>query len=899
MSTSISGYTASGHGHPPAPRFYQSKSILDNQVRPSTGYRVVERKMPPTEFATYAKAHAYPNGIPTKSSTFAVPEPRVMSSEPSISPRTSNLSPALQAAAAQALPPFSLYANKIPPIAETRPSTAIAAAHHLPGPQRLIESTAPKVLKHGEVTVLAFGSTTKIVPLPVTTTRPLPLVDRPRRVTKPPVILTAEEYSLRPSVGRYPGSSYTASQQWMDMDLTSSGNHGAPSATYVSDYTFPPRAQPAARSNINHHLGPFDIPPGFTSISHEPSSQKAPIVSQGASRQNGNNGGSKYDVAPFRLIDLQNSVVNVSGVSDLAKRPRGRPPAVKGKKQRIVEPAPSCDMTDGESETSADSSVITPHETGKEENTVERPEICSLNPAHPLYRERLERGEITDEVICNKRFTRRSDCNRHERIHVNDRPYACTVLGCGKSFIQRSALSVHEKTHTGDQPHLCDVCLKKFTDSSSLARHRRVHTEDKPYHCSASDCRQSFTRKLSLSRHFRSCHSELPVPEDLSFISRTRKQDDGVVNSVAQALRSMRRDVEESDSGLTELSDSSEEKDSTSSNRVDKESVKDDDKLVKHYEDTIFEGKEVIVYRPKANQDDEKGPGATAKHIKNDPPAIAKQKRKYDSIDSSEAPRNAKAPRTLSPRYMISPPMPAGLVTNPSYPTPHYKPPHNDRRQHDKRVRPYVQTAFARDEIAMPFDAIYGLANPRSSRQRGVRTHQPNRPAAHHMSFHGQPQMQSRPPGKPSQPQVFYQPVSTRGPNGPTVMMHPVFPNPHMAPTNSNFDKKPLVVETGRSRLLGYRLTPSDTETAHTAQQAVSEKLTTCPVEHKKTTSRPPVFEAVPDDNAMDVDQKATHPSTNDDTNMKRLRPLEIPPAKPVVLCHNAGHQGIRSPNES
>lgn len=224
--------------------------------------------------------------------------------------------------------------------------------------------------------------------------------------------------------------------------------------------------------------------------------------------------------------------------------------------------------------------------------------------------------------------------------------------------------------------------------------------------------------------------------------------------------------------------------------------------------------------------------------------------------------------------------MPAGLVTNPSYPTPHYKPPYNDPRQHDKRVRPYVQTAFARDEIAMPFDAIYGLANPRSSRQRGVPTHQPNRPAAHHMSFHGQPQMQSRPPGKPSQPQVFYQPVSTHGPNGPMVMMHPVFPNPHMAPTNSNFDKKPLVVETGRSRLLGYRLTPSHTETANTAPQAVSEKLTTCPVEHKKTTSRPGVFEAVPDDNAMDVDQKATHPSTNDNTNMKRLRPLEIPPAR-------------------
>jgi hypothetical protein len=373
----------------------------------------------PTEFATYAKAHAYPNGLPTKSSC-AVRESRVMSSEPSISPKTSNLSPALQAAAAQALPPFSLYANKIPPIAETRPSTAIASAHHLPGLQQLIESTAPKVLKHGEVTTLAFGSTTKIVPLPVTTSRPLPLVDRQRRVTKPPVILTAEEYSLRPSVGRFPGS-YIAPQQWMNMDLTGSGNHGAPSATYVSDYTFPPRAQPSARSTINHRLGPFDIPPGFTSvnppgrsfvakkkhgsqeekykttkpsapveprfppyangftsspesssgpsprkvkreISCEPSSQKASIASKGTSGQNRIGREAQYDVAPFRLIDLRNSVVNVSGVPDPAKRPRGRPRGIDSKKRRVVEPAPSCDLSDGESETTANSSVTTPRD---------------------------------------------------------------------------------------------------------------------------------------------------------------------------------------------------------------------------------------------------------------------------------------------------------------------------------------------------------------------------------------------------------------------------------------------------------------------------------------------------------------------------------------------------------
>jgi hypothetical protein len=373
------------------------------------------------------------------------------------------------------------------------------------------------------------------------------------------------------------------------------------------------------------------------------------------------------------------------------------------------------------------------------------------------------------------------------------------------------------------------------------------------------------------------------VPEQLSFVSRTRKQDDGVANSVAQALRSMRRDVDGSDSGLTDLSESSEEKDIASSRRASKELLKDDNKLVRLYEDAIFEGKEVIVYRPKAPRDDEENPGATGKHTKNDPMAGTKQKRKYDSIDSGETSRNAKAPRALSPRYMISPPMPTGLVNEPTYPTAYlnFGGPYHDPRKHDKRARPYVQTAFARDEIAMPFDAIYGLANPCSSRQRDMPTYQAQHmPPAHHMAFSGQPQLESLPPGKPSHPQVFYQPVSTHGPNGQMVMMHPVYPSQHMAARNSNFDQKPLVVETGRSRLLGYRMTPSYPETAHTAQQAVSSKLRTSHVEHKKTVARPPISAKALDDDPMDVDQKATHPSTDDEKNIKRLRPLEIPSAR-------------------
>lgn len=150
-----------------------------------------------------------------------------------------------------------------------------------------------------------------------------------------------------------------------------------------------------------------------------------------------------------------------------------------------------------------------------------------IDDREQLVAETSNRPFKCPEPSCHKSFNRKSDLQRHHRIHTNERPYSCTHPNCGKSFIQRSALTVHIRTHTGEKPHQCEYigCGKCFSDSSSLARHRRIHTGKRPYSCPIDKCGKSFCRKTTLTKHARRTH-QIRTENDVTDDDGEETEDD-------------------------------------------------------------------------------------------------------------------------------------------------------------------------------------------------------------------------------------------------------------------------------------------------------------------------------------------------------------------------------------
>ena len=70
-------------------------------------------------------------------------------------------------------------------------------------------------------------------------------------------------------------------------------------------------------------------------------------------------------------------------------------------------------------------------------------------------------------TVCEKRFTRKRDLNRHKQTHTAEMLYSCTQ--CEKCFTTQCYLSLHMNVHSSK--YKCTECGKCCRDNENLTVH--------------------------------------------------------------------------------------------------------------------------------------------------------------------------------------------------------------------------------------------------------------------------------------------------------------------------------------------------------------------------------------------------------------------------------------------
>ena len=141
---------------------------------------------------------------------------------------------------------------------------------------------------------------------------------------------------------------------------------------------------------------------------------------------------------------------------------------------------------------------VVPMETGSAADAFASDDETEIIKAEPLdddMTEVVELGESDDQPLNQVLGGSGSQDGEIMQIDCSDAPET-TTLPYGPGYgakRERLPYSVLPRRHT------CSICDKKFVRPAELERHFRIHTGEKPFKCNI--CDQEFTRKCHLTKH--------------------------------------------------------------------------------------------------------------------------------------------------------------------------------------------------------------------------------------------------------------------------------------------------------------------------------------------------------------------------------------------------------------